>query len=113
MYGESLDRYPVTTEKTYDPLIKGHFVLPFSGAGVIQHLKAQGFLVPDFIDYSYDNVENLEQRLECYLKEAVRLINIPLAEWKNLYKQNLDIVHHNQRHFWLKPYDRLTHHVQR
>ncbi len=43
------------TEKTWEPLIKGHFILPFGYTGMIQDLQPlyNTHLAP-FIDYTYD-----------------------------------------------------------
>ena len=45
------------TEKTFTPMCKGHFILPFSTPGTIAHLKSEyGFEFPDWLDYGYDNL---------------------------------------------------------
>jgi hypothetical protein len=45
------------TEKTFTPMCKGHFVLPFGTPGTIDHLKLEyGFEFPEWLDYKYDNL---------------------------------------------------------
>ena len=50
------------TEKTFTPMCKGHFVLPFGTPGTIAHLKSEyGFEFPHWIDYGYDNLPDVER----------------------------------------------------
>ena len=45
------------TEKTFTPLCKAHFIMPFGAPGTVATLKDEyGFKFPDWIDYSYDNI---------------------------------------------------------
>ena len=46
-------QYRSVTEKTWNPLIKGHFILPYGYCGLVEDIKRYGFLLPDWIDYSY------------------------------------------------------------
>lgn len=85
IYAESLEYGTtfVATEKTFDPLIKGHFVLPYSTHKFIENVKLYyGFQFPDFIDYSYDLIEDNEQRYQAYSTELERLLAIPLDTWR-------------------------------
>lgn len=46
------------TEKTFTPLCKAHFILPFGAPGTVATLKDEyGFRFPDWIDYSYDDID--------------------------------------------------------
>jgi len=95
------------TEKTYDPLIKGHFVLPFSNKGFIKYLKTLGFQFPNFIDYRYDEIENDQLRFNCYVDEIHRLLLIDLNTWRQYWIDNSNILRHNQLIFYENPYDRI------
>jgi hypothetical protein len=107
---ESLDKDIVTlTEKTFDPMIHGHLVMPFGKNGLVQYMREQGWRVANFINYDYDQIQNSNQRLNAYLKEVDRLLEIDLEDWKDLYKQNLDVVRYNQRKFWFDTFYRMTH----
>jgi hypothetical protein len=110
IYGETIEfgNTIVVTEKTYDPLIKGHFVLPFSTNGFIRHLENLGFQLPNFIDYSYDTICDDDARYQAYTLEIDRLMNMDLEMWRQLYKDNYSIIHHNQLIFHEKPYDRIN-----
>ena len=62
------------TEKTFTPMCKGHFVLPFSTPGTIDHLKLEyGFEFPEWLDYKYDNLLST--------KDDSGIINSP--RWKS------------------------------
>lgn len=109
IYAESLEYGStfVATEKTFDPLIKGHFVLPFSTYKFIENVKQHyGFQFPDFIDYSYDNIENIEQRYQAYSAEVERLLAIPNATWCEHWVNYKALRTTNQKIFYTRPYHR-------
>jgi hypothetical protein len=110
IYGETIEYGSsiAVTEKTYDPMIKGHFVLPFSCAGLIQHLINQGFKFPDFIDYSYDLELNDQKRFNKYLQECSRLLNLDLDTWRGFWIDYSRVRVHNQQQFFERPYSRVN-----
>ena len=95
------------TEKTWDPLIKGHFILPFSYPGIIRDIKSYGFMLPNWIDYSYDNIENNTERFDAFLVSAEKLMKYSIADLMSLYEQDKRILLHNRDLFWKRPYDSL------
>ena len=96
------------TEKTYDPLIKGHFVFPFSSFLSLKHLKSLGFKLPDFIDYSYDYIKDDNERWQAYVKELSRLMSMPIWQWKMHWEENFEtVIMHNQRLFFEQPYKKI------
>ena len=109
IYGETIEygNTIMITEKTWDPLIKGHFVLPFSSAYFIQRLRAVGIQLPDFIDYSYDAEPNDERRWQLYSAEIDRLLNMDLDTWRQHWNNNLALLLANQRYFHARDYDRV------
>ena len=102
-YGDTI----VVSEKTYDPLIRGHFILPFSTEGFIQHVKTLGFLFPKFIDYSYDSISDPDLRYQAYENEIRRLMKFDIQTWRNHWDQNVDLLYHNKKVFAERPYDRI------
>ena len=90
------------TEKTFEPLIKGHIILPFSNPGTISRLVEMGFQMPNCVDYSFDSVEDPAQRFDMIVAEFKTLMmqNLP-----RLYKQNQLVFEHNQRAVEHIPYD--------
>ena len=109
IYAESLE-YSTTftaTEKTFDPLIKGHFVLPFSTYKFIENVKLHyGFQFPDFIDYSYDNIADDEKRYQAYGAEVERLLAIPIDTWREHWVNYKVLRTANQEIFYTRPYHR-------
>lgn len=91
------------TEKTFEPLIKGHFILPFANIGTIARLRDLGFRFPEFIDYSYDSIDEVRWRFAVYKKTVSDILKLPIRE---LYQENFDIILHNRKHFFELDYDR-------
>lgn len=91
------------TEKTYEPLLKGHFILPFSNPGTVAQLKEYGFRFPDFIDYSFDEQTDTSQRFNMLMIEFERLMKENLQK---RYIENKELILHNQRVFFERDYDR-------
>jgi hypothetical protein len=109
IYGETIEFGSTTavTEKTWDPLIKGHFILPFSNAGFIEYLCSIGIQFPDFIDYRYDTIDNDEKRFLVYSDEVKRLLAVDLDTWRAHWDNNLHILHANKRYFYDRDYHRI------
>jgi hypothetical protein len=82
------------TEKTFEPLIKGHIILPFSNPGTIARLVDMGFKMPMNVDYGFDSIANPQQRFTAVTEEFQRLMAEDLPQ---LYKRNQEIFEHNQR----------------
>jgi len=82
------------TEKTYEPLTKGHIILPFSNPGTISRLVEMGFRMPNCVDYSFDSVEDPAKRFAMVVGEFKTLMmqNLP-----RLYKENQAVFEHNQQ----------------
>ena len=112
------DEEPVycATEKTWMPILKGHFILPFGPEGYCNYLKSEyDIKFPDFIDLSYDQIDNnssesfdpqtnlqfwhegREARWKLYLAEVKRLCEEYSArELYELKEKNLDLLIHNR-----------------
>jgi hypothetical protein len=101
------------SEKTYDPLIKGHFILPFSYTGIIADLKKKGFKFPDWINYEYDNITDNNFRFAGFLEEAKRLIKIPVDKYYEYYEKDKHILEHNRQLFFTLPYSPLYEQVKK
>jgi hypothetical protein len=102
VYSETIEHGSTlsVTEKTFDPLIKGHFILPFSAAGFVAYLEKQyDFIMPDFIDYGYDQVHDDHMRFSYYQNELERLLSLPISTWRNLWADNYHIIEHNKSIF--------------
>ena len=108
IYGETIEFGSTIgiTEKTFTPLMRGHFILPFSTKGFVKYLMIRGVQLPTFIDYSYDNVENFDRRCEIFFDEVQRLLSLKLDRWYQHYSENLEILIYNQKWFD-NDYDRV------
>jgi len=109
IYGETIEHGSTIaiTEKTYEPFIKGLFILPFSTNGFIAYVRSQGWQLPDFIDYSYDAVENIEERFTAYCDELHRLLSMSLETWRQHWDNNINVLENNRELFFQRPYDRV------
>lgn len=105
--------YMSLTEKTFDPLIKGHFILPFGYQGMIDHIKSYGFKFPDWIDYSYDSIPNNNERFKCFLESIAKLLEYSVEDLHKLYLKDKELLLHNRDVFWTTPYDNLYTKVSR
>ena len=97
-----LNMTPIT-EKTFEPLLKGHFIMPFANSGTIQRLRDLGFRFPDFIDYSYDTIDDVRWRFAVFQKLVKDTLQLP---WAKLYQDNFDIIEHNRNQLYNLDYDR-------
>jgi hypothetical protein len=111
IYGETCVRttgYRAITEKTWDPLIKGNFILPYGYSGLIKDIKSYGFLLPDWIDYSYDDIpddpvipnDGRESRLYQYFASVKKLLDMNQSTLYDLYKRDKYILEHNRALFF-------------
>lgn len=90
------------TEKTFDPLIKGHLILPFTNPGAVERLRDMGFRFTDQIDYSFDAIQDPEQRFQAVMTEYAKLT---VSNVDRIYKDSRDILIHNQQCITHIPYD--------
>lgn len=114
IYGETIEygNTVIVSEKTFNPLIQGHFILPFSSPYLIKAIQDMGFRMPDFIDYSYDEIKDDEKRKDAFFKEIERLLANPVTWWADQREKNLDLLFHNRQLFWHKSYDQFMPHVK-
>jgi len=98
----------IISEKTFDPLIKGHFILPFGYRGLIEDITGfYKFKLPDWIDYRYDSIENENDRFKAYLKSVKKVLEYSVDELMNFYDRDINILIYNQQVFFNRPYDKL------
>lgn len=101
----SKSKQGLITEKTFNPLIKGHFIIPFSYSGFIKDLREiYGFKFPDWIDYRYDTIEDDQDRFHEFMKSfsKVRLLSLTQLEEKRY--NDIDILKHNRQIFYDRQY---------
>lgn len=102
----------IITEKTFDPMIRGNFILPFGYPGLIKDLiEIYGFKLPDWIDYSYDIIINDADRLEAYDGSIKKLDQYSTDEMYALCIRDLHILDHNRSIFFSRPYSFMDLHA--
>lgn len=100
-------KYKTITEKTWDPLIKGHFILPFGYMGLIDDIKSYGFWLPDWIDYSYDKIYDDDIRFIQYLNSVKKVLELDNDLLKLKFNESIEKLYRNRLIFWQRPYDNL------
>ena len=87
------------TEKSMKPIAIRQPFLIRGNYKVLDLLKEDGFKTfHPFIDESYDNISNLNERDDFIIKEVERLMTLPLDEWQNLLEKISPILDHNYKH---------------
>jgi len=104
--------YSSITEKTWDPLIKGHFILPFGYQHMIRDIQDYGFKLPDWIDYSYDNIKDDDERFSKFINTLVEINKMPIQLLEKHFENNYELLEFNRGKFWSKPYDSLYHKIK-
>lgn len=94
------------TEKTYTALIKGHFILPYGYRGMIKDIQAKGFLLPSWIDYSYDDLDD-DERFDGFKNSINDLLRYSEQELMEFFEQDKYILEHNRNLFFTMNYDSL------
>jgi hypothetical protein len=95
------------TEKTWDPLIKGHFILPYGYPGLISDIREYGFILPDWIDYTYDQIDDDTARWQMYTQSVEKVLSKSISELQQLFDEYKPILEHNRNLFFTRPYDVL------
>lgn len=82
---ESTPEVTFFTEKTYKPILYGKPFLIYGAVNMNSHLEELGFkLFRDVVDYSFDSIEDDEERAIALCKELKRLSTIPLEKIEEL-----------------------------
>jgi len=89
------------TEKTYEPLLKGHLILPVANPKSIDHLRSKGFQFSN-INYDFDDVVDYEERFKLIINEFHRV----RAHARDIYMASIDDIKHNLTVFEQKQYDK-------
>ena len=89
------------TEKTWKPIMNLHPFILVANKGSLKHLKEYGFKTFEpFIDESYDDIDDVGQRILAIEKEINKLCSKPIEEIHEWYWSIEDILKHNYYHFY-------------
>lgn len=87
------------TEKTYRTVINGKPFIILSNAGSLQAFKEQGFKTfSNWIDESYDNIDDPAARLLAVADEIERLCNLGHDKWQEMMLDMQDTLLYNYNH---------------
>lgn len=103
------------SEKTYDHLIQGRFVMNYGPRHFYRTLVNDGWKLPVGVDYSWDDVKDqdnsrqipAEPRFCAYIKELSELSS-NMERLHDLFIANRDVFAHNQQQLQQKPYDIIS-----
>jgi hypothetical protein len=96
------------SEKIYKPMRARHPFILLGIRGSLRELKRQGFKTFDaWWDESYDDIENITDRMEAICKLLLSLEIKTKDEWITIYKDMYTVFEHNYNHLnsqnWTKP----------
>jgi hypothetical protein len=98
----------LASEKTFDPLIKGHYVIPFGVTNYVKWLREHyNFVFPEWIDYSYDSEVDDDDRFDLYLESVKKYIELSEESVEKWVNQDSWMLEHNRKVFYNRPYDSL------
>lgn len=87
------------TEKICNPMVVLQPFIVFGAHGYLKYLRSLGFETFDgFIDESYDDIQNNEERYLKLCNEVERISNLPLEELHNWYISIKEKLIHNRKH---------------
>jgi hypothetical protein len=98
---ESDSRYQFITEKTWKPILYGKVSLFFNCQNYYTILKSLGFeLYDEIFDYSFDKIEDENERLTEYYNELKRLSEVSIEELQKKIVCIEDKITRNRNHAW-------------
>jgi gas vesicle protein len=88
--------YPYISEKTLRPLACKRMLIVLGAPGTLKLLKSKGFVTfDDFINESYDDIQNTIDRFNAVEKEIKKICDTPLGDIKDYMKNNSEKFEHN------------------
>lgn len=88
------------SEKIFNAMAYGQMFLYIGPAGTLDYLKNQGYQTfGDFIDESYDNIQDPYQRLVAANKSLLSFLSKSIEEIEEIYKECLPRLLYNQQKF--------------
>jgi hypothetical protein len=88
------------TEKTWKPIMNLHPFILVANKHSLKHLRNYGFKTfSPFIDESYDDIDDVGERILAIQNEVDRLCKLPIKQLHDWYWSIEDILKHNYYHF--------------
>lgn len=89
------------TEKIFKPIVAQRPFMLAAAPGNLAYLKSYGFQTFDqWIDESYDNIQDPDQRLQAIVDQTSRLCAMSDSELRQMYQEMQPVLEHNFDHLW-------------
>lgn len=89
------------TEKIFKPIVAQRPFMLAAAPGNLAYLKSYGFQTFDqWIDESYDLIQDPDQRLQAIVDQTQRLCAMPNSELRRMHQEMQPVLEHNFRHLW-------------
>jgi hypothetical protein len=89
------------TEKIFKPIVACRPFILVGAQGNLAYLKSYGFKTFDrWIDESYDNIKDPDDRIDKITNELQRLSSLSLTELRVMEKEMREVLEHNFYHFY-------------
>jgi hypothetical protein len=89
------------TEKIFKPIVAQRPFILVAAPGNLQYLKSYGFKTFDtWIDESYDDIQDPDQRLDLIAQEITRFSRMSLHQLRQVYQEMRSILEYNKAHFF-------------
>jgi len=98
--------YGSLTEKMWKPIMAGLPFIWISFQNTKPYLENMGYKFHDFIDYSFDSIEEYETRFRAVYTEFERLNSFSFDELKSMVDNEKHITEHNKNIFFNTDYDK-------
>lgn len=89
------------TEKIFKPIVARRPFMLAAAPGNLAYLRSYGFETFDrWIDESYDNIQDPDQRLQAIVDQTQRLCSMNRAELQDMHREMQPVLEHNFQHFY-------------
>lgn len=89
------------TEKVFKPIVSNRPFILVAAPGNLEYLRGYGFKTfGDWIDESYDSIQDPDQRLDAIVRELSRFAEMSTKQLTSMYQSMLPILQHNKQHFF-------------
>lgn len=89
------------TEKIFKPIVAQRPFMLAAAPGNLAYLKSYGFQTFDhWIDESYDNIQDPDQRLQAIVDQTQRLCAMSDSDLRQMHQEMQPVLKHNFDHLW-------------
>jgi hypothetical protein len=89
------------TEKIFKPIVAQRPFMLAAAPGNLAYLKSYGFQTFDqWIDESYDNIQDPDQRLQAIVDQTQRLSAMSDSDLREMHQEMQTVLEHNFDHLW-------------